>query len=105
MGVLSPPSPSALSEIERPTPARQASEREATGSPRKVAQVKKGGHQLGQPAKNRGKKHQISKREAAWSNWVIQRDKAGLGKGISALKSEAAVPILDLIAEVVNAPS
>ena len=104
MGVLSPPSPSALNEIElAPTP-RQASEREATGSPREVAQVKKGGRQRGVVAPNRGKKHQVNKRETAWANWVIQRDKAGLTKGITALKSEAAVPILDLIAEVVDAP-
>ena len=67
--------------------------------------MKKGGHQRGQPAKNRGKKHQVNKRKAAWDDWVIQRDKAGLTKGIKALQSEAAIPILDLIAEVVNAPS
>jgi hypothetical protein len=65
--------------------------------------VKKGRAQ-GTVAKNKGRKHDTDVRLAAWLAWQRRCGEFDLPKGVAAVKSKAALPLLKDIARTLDVP-
>ena len=86
------------------SPPERSTRKSCKSPPLQQRTIVKTGRAQGTVAKNKGRKHDTDVRLAAWLAWQRRRGELRLPKGVAAVKSKVALPLLKDIARTLDVP-